>query len=291
MKGYLFIAWQYLVRHRIKTAILVLSIGLIIFVPVGLEVLVSQSAEELTVRAESTPLVIGAKGSPLELVLNSLYFESDSPEQMRYKEVSRAGDSGLAMPIPLYVRFHSRQHPIVGTTLDYFDDVKTAWIIEGLAHGHRDLASPDASRGVLRREGNKIIANASVRQYTEITEANRQSFHFHGDPSEFPITAIIAVPRDSKSAALLRGRYQSENEMCQIVVPLTIMNELLNTILTVRSFVIAAMATVSIQNLATSAAFSQPSLTAVASVSLISRNSSTFAIKGSYVASTISATS
>jgi putative ABC transport system permease protein len=326
MKGYLFIAWGYLVRHRIKTAILVLSIGLIVFVPVGLQVLVSQSARELTVRAESTPLVIGAKGSPLELVLNSLYFESDSPPQMRYKEAARVSESGLAGAIPLYVRFRSREHPIVGTTLDYFGfrglriatgkqmgllgdcvlgaeaahwlgvsagghvvsspenvfdlagiyplkmrvtgvlapsnspddnvifvDIKTAWIIEGLAHGHRDLARPEAAGGVLSRDGKKIVANASVRQYTEITDANRQSFHFHGDTSEFPITGVIAVPRDAKSGALLQGRYQGEAEMSQIIVPATVMDELLGTILTIRSFVVAAMGTVALATLATTA--------------------------------------
>ena len=33
-----------------------------------------------------------------------------------YAEAQRVADSGLAQPIPLYVRFRSREHPIVGTT-------------------------------------------------------------------------------------------------------------------------------------------------------------------------------
>ena len=32
---------------------------------------------------------MGAKGSPLELVLSSLYFESDIPPEMQYAEVQR----------------------------------------------------------------------------------------------------------------------------------------------------------------------------------------------------------
>ncbi|MHC4711541.1 MAG: hypothetical protein ACYTA3_14335, partial [Planctomycetota bacterium] len=64
---------------------------------------------------------MGVKGSPLELVLNSLYFSADVPETMRFAEVQRITASGLAVPIPLYVRFHSLEDPIVGTTVDYFD--------------------------------------------------------------------------------------------------------------------------------------------------------------------------
>ena len=120
MSDILYLAWRYLAYHRVKTAILVGSITLIVYLPVGLNVIVGQSAEELTARAEATPLLVGAKGSPLELVLNSLYFDAEPPEFTRHAEATRLAESGLADPIPLYVRFRSREHPIVGTTLEYF---------------------------------------------------------------------------------------------------------------------------------------------------------------------------
>ena len=75
MRDALYLAFRYLAYHKVKTAILVTSITLIVFLPVGLRVLVSQSEEQLTARAAATPLLVGAKGSPLELALNSLYFE------------------------------------------------------------------------------------------------------------------------------------------------------------------------------------------------------------------------
>jgi putative ABC transport system permease protein len=120
MTDVLYLAWRYLAYHKIKTAILVASIMLIVFLPVGLNVIVGQSAEELTSRAEATPLLVGAKGSPLELVLSSLYFDANQPELTTYADSLRVGESGLATPIPLYVRFRSRESPIVGTTLEYF---------------------------------------------------------------------------------------------------------------------------------------------------------------------------
>ena len=121
MSDVLYLAWRYLAYHRFKTAILVASITLIIYLPIGLNVLVNQSARQLTARAAATPLLVGAKGSPLELVLRSLYFESDVPAEMRYAEAGRIQMSGLAHAIPLHAGFRTRHSPIVGTSLEYFE--------------------------------------------------------------------------------------------------------------------------------------------------------------------------
>jgi putative ABC transport system permease protein len=326
MSGVLYMAGRYLAYHKFKTAILVFAITLILYIPTGLRVLVSQSQQQLTARAAATPLLIGAKGSPLELVLNSLYSGADVPETMKHGEVARIRETGFAEPIPLYVRYRSQQDPIVGTTLDYFRfrnlsvadggmmtrlgdcvlgaavakrrgigpggsvvsspesvfdlagvyplkmhvtgvlafsdspddeaifvDLKTAWVIEGLAHGHQDLAQPEAVGQVLKKEGNVVVGNAAVVQFNEVTDDNIDSFHFHGDPESFPITAIIAVPPDQKSATLLMGRYQAVGQSHQIARPLSVMEELLGTILTIQSFVVAALVLVGIATLATAA--------------------------------------
>ena len=96
-------------------------ITLITFLPVALEVLLNESEKQLMSRAVSTPLVIGAKGSALDLVMNTLYFDDEVPELITMQASNRVMDSELALPIPLYVRFQARGNPIVGTTLDYFD--------------------------------------------------------------------------------------------------------------------------------------------------------------------------
>ena len=124
MRDVLFLAWRYLAHNRVKTVVLVGSIMLIVYLPVALRVLVTQSATELTSRAEATPLLVGAKGSPLELALSSLYFSADTPELTTHAEASRIASTGYAQAIPLYVRFKARSQPIVGTTLDYFDFIR-----------------------------------------------------------------------------------------------------------------------------------------------------------------------
>ena len=92
MREVLYLAWRYLAFNRGKTAVLVASIMLIVYLPVALRVLVAQSAAELTARAEATPLLVGARGSALELALNSLYFESAPPERTRYAEALRVSN-------------------------------------------------------------------------------------------------------------------------------------------------------------------------------------------------------
>ncbi len=134
-----------------------------------------------------------------------------------------------------------------------FVDIKTTWVIQGLVHGHQDLAAPEAAAGVLKREGDTIVGNASVVQYNEITADNVDSFHFHGDMSDYPVSAILAVPEDQKSGTILMGRYEGEEEPSQIVQPTTVMNELLDTILTIQGFVVAAILLVAAATIATAA--------------------------------------
>jgi putative ABC transport system permease protein len=132
-----------------------------------------------------------------------------------------------------------------------FVDLKTAWIVQGLVHGHQDMAAPKAAPGVLAREGDTIIANASVVQYTEITADNIDAFHFHGSVDAYPISAVIAVPHDQRSGTILMGRYASPDEPMQILQPTAVIDELLGTIFTVQNFVVAGMLLVGIAALAT----------------------------------------
>ena len=100
--------------------------------------------------------------------------------------------------------------------LAVFVDIKTAWVIEGLAHGHQDLSRPEASPGVLRTEGTRIVANASVVEYNEITPENVASFHFHGDPATFPITSVIVIPRTPSPARCCRAVICGHGNPCRL---------------------------------------------------------------------------
>jgi putative ABC transport system permease protein len=314
-----YIAWKYVSYNKIKTATLVACITLISFLPISLQLLLDESERQLMSRAVSTPLVIGVKGSSLDLVMNTLYFGDEVPELITMAASDRVMDYDLAVPIPLYVRFRARGNPIVGTTLDYFDfrglkiaegrplavlgdcivgakvaeqlglksggslvsspealfdlagvyplkmkvvgvlekshtsddlavfvDIKTTWVIEGLGHGHQDVTKLTDPTLVLKRTEDNVAATAKLFHYTEITESNIDSFHFHGDTSIYPITAIIAVPNDIKSGTILRGRYFSKEETHQIVKPEEVIDGLLQNIFRIKNVLDAVISVVAL---------------------------------------------
>ena len=315
----LYIAWQYIRYNKIKTIVLVACITLISFLPLSLQLLLAESERQLMSRAVTTPLVIGAKGSSLDLVMNTLYFSDELPEPVNMGAAERVDQSDLALPIPVYVRFKTREHPIVGTTLDYFDfrglkvaegrqmavlgecvlgatvadsldltaggslvsspeslfdlagiyplkmkvagvlqkshtsddlavfvDLKTAWVIQGLGHGHQDVTRLQDPTLIYRRSESNVAATAKLYHYTEITEKNIESFHFHGDLGDYPITAVIAVPHDEKSGTILRGRYLSEKERQQIVWPEEVIDGLLQNIFRIKNVLDAVISVVAL---------------------------------------------
>ncbi len=104
-----YIAWKYLRFSKLRTATLVSCISLISFLPVALERLLDESEQQLMSRAVSTPLIIGARGSSLDLVMNSIYFGEEVPEAITLAAVDAVEETGRALPIPLYVRFRPKK--------------------------------------------------------------------------------------------------------------------------------------------------------------------------------------
>lgn len=116
-----------------------------------------------------------------------------------------------------------------------FVDLKTAWIMEGIGHGHDDVAEADKDV-LLESEGEAVVASAAVPKYTEVTDENIDSFHFHGDPDDFPATAIVAAPTDDRSKAVLRGLYLAPGERLQCLDPEEAVHELLSIVVKIKRF-------------------------------------------------------
>jgi putative ABC transport system permease protein len=314
-----YIAWKYITYNKMKTATLVACITLISFLPMALQLLLNESERQLMSRAVSTHLIVGAKGSALDLVMNTIYFGDEVPELITMEASDQIMESGLALPIPLYARFKTRGSPVVGTNLDYFEfrdltvaegrqiallgdcvvgakvserlqlkpgdslvsspeslfdlagiyplkmkvvgvlekshtsddlavfvDLKTAWVIQGLGHGHQDLTQLNDPTLVLKKTENTVAATAKLYHYQEITENTIDSFHFHGDLSAYPVTAVIVVPQDSKSGTLLQGRYLQKEEVHQIVKPQEVVEGLLQNIFRIKNVLDTVISVVAI---------------------------------------------
>lgn len=306
------LAWRHLSFNRLRTSILILCLTLAIVLPLCMQLLVSRFQTRLRDRAASTPLVIGAPGSELNLVVNSLYFDAAAPPMITMEAFDYVRDSGLATPIPLHIRYTAKkQYRIVGTNIEYFAfrqskirqggplqrlgdcvlgatvaadlglkpgdtllsdsenvydlagsyplkmhivgvlapsntpddravfiDIQTAWIIDGIGHGHQNIAKSHDKDLVLERdEQNKTVtASAAIEQYMEITDENLATFHFHGKPSDFPVSSVIAVPKDKASGIKLLGRYVSDDSKHAIAEPSEIVEQLLAIVLRIRQF-------------------------------------------------------
>ncbi len=130
-----------------------------------------------------------------------------------------------------------------------FTDVKTTWVISGKAHGHQDLNEKTADSLLLAKSPEGVVASPAVLSYTEITPENIGSFHFHGDPDTYLISAAIAIPKDKKSELMLRGRYQQGNREVQLVLPEEVVDELVSTVVTVRNLLVVAALSIGLATL------------------------------------------
>jgi putative ABC transport system permease protein len=307
--------------------VLIASIGIIIFLPNGLQRLITESEQQMMSRANSTQLIVGAKGSSTDLVINSLYFQQEKIENIKSNVTDKLDDTGLGYSIPILSAFNARGFPIVGTTLEYFSfrninlqngrnityigecvvgykvaqdlnlspgdslisspenyfdfagvyplkmnvvgilnpsdtpddkaiftDLKTNWIIMGLGHGHQDVTKTTDQSIILNKDSNNVTANAKLFIYNEINQKTLEGFHFHGDVSNYPITSAIFVPNDQKSNTILRGRFESAEMPNQIVVPVKVVGNLLQSIFRIKEifntvFVLVGFATILILGL------------------------------------------
>jgi len=327
MKQSFYLALKYLIFYKFRTIVLVISIGLILYLPLGLQRLITESEAQMLSRAEATPLIIGAKGSATDLVINTLYFEQDEIEPVKYQKVDELNKLDLGYGIPILSVFKARGFPIIGTDLDYFyfrnlviqegrnllyvgecvlgsevakrlklsvgddlvsspenfidlagvyplkmkvvgvlnsansaddmavfTDLKTNWIIMGLGHGHQDLQKINDPTLVLKRDSTQITASSKVFMFNKIDSDNLDSFHFHGDLADYPITSILFVPKDIKSSTILRGRFEANELSEQITVPSTVVKNLLETIFRIKRifnmvFILVGLATLIIISL------------------------------------------
>jgi putative ABC transport system permease protein len=299
----LYLAFAYLRYHWGRSLVLTLVAALIMFVPIATQILLSTSERALVARGDATPLLLGSRGSQLDLTMAALYFSDERPDPVTMREVEAVWDSGLAVPIPIHSAFSSAGFRIVGTTLDYFHfrglnvsdgrglsilgdavigadvaqslgkgvgdtlvsspenlfdldgvyplempivgvlaptnspddlaifvDIKTAWVIQGIGHGHEDVVTAAEVAA-----GTAALSNAAVVQYQRITDENIDSFHFHGSQDGFPTSAVIVVPNDARSGTILKGRYLDSENPAQLIEPAGVIQGLVDRIFRIKS--------------------------------------------------------
>jgi hypothetical protein len=116
-----YLAARYLLFHRVRSVTVVACLVLVAALPIGLERILTESERQLMARADTTPLLLGSKGSSLDLVMSAVYFGGQTPDPISLAEIERIEEADLAYAIPIHMGFSARGAPIVGTSVDYLD--------------------------------------------------------------------------------------------------------------------------------------------------------------------------
>jgi len=115
-----------------------------------------------------------------------------------------------------------------------FCDVRTAWVLEGIAHGHDDADDIDEAL-VLSRSESSVSVSGALIEHAEVTPENEASFHYHGDTALLPLTAILALPHSRKDAILLKSAINARRDH-QAVTPSLVIEDLLGVVFRIKAF-------------------------------------------------------
>lgn len=140
----------------------------------------------------------------------------------------------LSVPPPLKMR-------VVGVLAEtrsaddhaVFTDIATAWVLEGLTHGHASEAEVDPSLIMGETDGH-VALSPSMTTYNEITEANIAGFHAHADPGSLPVTGVLIFPRDDKARTLVKARVNNAGTY-QAIEPGRLVEELFDAVFRVKA--------------------------------------------------------
>jgi len=160
----------------------------------------------------------------------------------------KVGDFVLTTPKSAYDQSQSFQlkMPVVGIlkksgTLDdkaIFTDLKTTWVMEGIGHGHDNIMNLEDTtlvNRVLTTDSN-IVTTAKIMQYQEVTDENRYGFHFHGAPSDFPLTSMVFLPKNKKSR-IIAAAYYDTHPTRMLLAPTDVINELMGFVFKIKQFI------------------------------------------------------
>ena len=117
----LMLAAQSLWNRRLTSALVVLSIALSVALLLGVERLHTQTRTSFANTLSGTDLIVGARGSPINLLLYSVFRMGDPTNNVRWSSYQAiAADPLVAWTVPLSLGDSHRGFRVLGTTPAYF---------------------------------------------------------------------------------------------------------------------------------------------------------------------------
>lgn len=122
------IAWGYLWNRKFTTLLTILSVGLAVGLISAVLTLRSEAQRRFEEEGQAFDLVVGANGSPLQLVLSSVYFMDYPPGNIPYSvyEGLKADTEYVEAAFPIGLGDSYGGFRIVGTSAEIFDHTWTS---------------------------------------------------------------------------------------------------------------------------------------------------------------------
>lgn len=123
----LVLAVKSLRNRKFTAALTVLSIALAVFLLLGVERIRHESRESFAATISGTDLVVGARSSPVHLLLAAVFHIGNATNNLRWDSYRAIADRpGVAWTIPLSLGDSHRGYRVLGTTRDYFEHFRFA---------------------------------------------------------------------------------------------------------------------------------------------------------------------
>jgi len=202
------IAWRSIQHRSLASGLTAFSMGLGVALVVAVIVIYGVLDQSFRRSAQGYDLIVGPKGSPLELVLATMFYSrpiEDTIPYDYYKQLSTGRYSPeVEVAIPIAMCGHFRGHPVVATTPDFFDKLQYM-----------------GTRHYSFRQGRNMDAGADFEAVIGYTAARKtglgigdrfQSAHgSHEHTDEFTVVGVLAptgTPNDQALFTNIEGFFE-----------------------------------------------------------------------------------
>lgn len=247
------LVWNYLRARPLNTAINIILLSLGIAVIAMLLIVNKQLEEKITANARGIDLVVGAKGSPLQLILCSIFHVDFPTGNIKLNEAERIAKNRLVKnAVPLALGDSYQSYRIVGTTRAYVEmyhaelDRGEWWSIDldvnigatvaelsGLKPGDRFASSHGLTegghdhgehqyvvKGILKRSNN-VLDNLILTNVQSIWEMHEEGAgHLPAiDTSDVPSPLVPGIARGDSLREITSMLLQYRSPMGAIQMP------------------------------------------------------------------------
>src|SRR5690554_3182110 len=121
MRHLIFLAWRSAWNRRLTLGLVTIAVALSVMLLLGVERLRHDARDSFSQSVAGTDLVVGARASPVQLMLYAIFRMGDATSNMSWNSVQELErHPAVKWVLPLSLGDSHRGFPVIGTSVDYF---------------------------------------------------------------------------------------------------------------------------------------------------------------------------